>query len=454
LNYLNLCEKAILSAERAGAEEAEALIIGGQEIGVNIERAEIKACSDVADIGMAIRAIIDGKMGFAYTNMLKKKQVEKTAIQAVKASNASVKDKNWKHLPERERYPDVQNIYDARMLKITSDDAVVLCRGMMAAAVEVDKKVLPAFGGTEISIQDIACVNSHGIAVEEKGTALVCYLQTMARSETQVSPSCFEFKASRMYEPDPEWIGREAARLAVESLNVGKAETGKFPVLLDQIALQSILTFTFIEAIKGDMVYRGRSAFGNKIGQKVAEENITIYDDGTLVGGLYSGKTDLEGVPKQKTSIIENGTLHGFLYDNYWARLERKKSTGNAQRGGGGLRLPLYGTIPTINPTNIRLQPGKASDDELVSEVRNGYYVRSVQGAHQSNPETGEFSVALAPAWRIENGEITQAVKGVMIAGNAYEMLSKISLVGRETRQVGTFIAPKVIVSKLNVISK
>ena len=86
--------------------------------------------------------------------------------------------------------------------------------------------------------------------------------------------------------------------------------------------------------------------------------------------------------------------------------------------------------------------------------MKNGYYVRNVQGAHQSNPETGEFSVALAPAWRIQKGKITHAVKGVMIAGNAYEMLKKISALSREARQVGTFIAPKVIVSELNVITK
>jgi len=100
------------------------------------------------------------------------------------------------------------------------------------------------------------------------------------------------------------------------------------------------------------------------------------------------------------------------------------------------------------------LEAGTADEDELIREVRNGYYVRSVQGAHQSNPETGEFSVALAPAWRIENGEITKAVKGVMITGNAYDMIRKISLLGKETRQIQTLIAPKVVVSELNVVTK
>jgi PmbA protein len=380
--------------------------------------------------------------------------VEQTVKRAVKASKASPKDKNWRQLPEKKDYPTVEGTYDEKIKEFTSDEAVVLCQTMMNTALEVDKKVLPAFGGAQVSIFKSICLNSHGVEASDKGTSLICSLATMARSEKEVSPICFEFKASRRYEPAPEWVAKEAARLAVEAIKVGKAEPGKFPVLLDPFALQSILTYTFVQSIKGDMVARGRSIFRNKLGERVAGDNVTIYDNGTLPGGLRSGKMDLEGVPRQRTPIIEKGILRGFLYDNYWAKVEGRESTGNASRGGGGLSLPPYGTIPSISPTNIQLKAGEFTEEELLEEVKDGYYVRNVQGAHQSNPETGEFSVALAPAWRIKKGKLTHAVKGVMIAGNAYDMLKKISALGRKTRQVGTFIAPKVVVSQLNVITK
>ncbi|MEA2090250.1 MAG: TldD/PmbA family protein [Thermoproteota archaeon] len=453
MSRLDLCKYAVDIAIKAGAKEAEALVAGGRTIGAKIERGEIKSSRDVMDVGIAVRSILDGKIGFAYTNVLDREEAEKTAIQAVKASKASKKDKNWKQLPKGERYPHVEKTYDKRILEFTSDEAVALCQRMMAAAVQVDKRVLPASGGAEVSIIETACVNSQGVEVEDKGTTIVCFLAAMARSATQVSPMCYEFKPSRTYEINPEWVGQEAAKLAAESLNVGKAQAGKFPILLDQIALQSVLTATFVQSVRGDIVSRGRSVFEGKVGENVAGENISIYDDGTLAGGLNSGKTDMEGVPKQKTALIEKGVLRGFLYDNYWAGVEGKKSTGNAGRGGGGLMLPRYGTTPVINPSNVKLQPGTASEDELVKEVGDGYYVRMVQGAHQSNPETGEFSVALAPAWRIENGEIKHAVKGVMIAGNAYQMLNKISVLGKEARQVGSLIAPKIIISELNVVT-
>jgi PmbA protein len=454
MSYIELCEKVLKSAEKLGAKEAEALVVVRHAIGVEIERAEIKTCSDILDGGLGVRAIANKKVGFAFTNILSEEEAEKTVRRAVEASKASPKDKNWKQLPEKHKYPTVRDTYDKKITKFTSDEAVVLCQTMINTAYDVDKRVLPAFGGVQVTISESICLNSHGVKAEDKGTSLICVLETMARSKTQVSPVCFEFKASRRYEPDPEWVAKEAARFAIDAINVGKAEAGKFPILLDPFSLQSILTYTLVQSVKGDIVSRGRSIFQNKIGKKVAGENISLYDNGILPGGLRSGRMDMEGVPRQKTPIIEEGILRGFLYNNYWARLEGKESTGNASRGGGGLSLPPYGTIPNISPTNIQLKAGTFTEDELLEEVKNGYYVRSVQGAHQSNPETGEFSVALAPAWRIQGGEITHAVKGVMVSGNAYDMLNKISAIGKEARQVGTFVTPKIVVSELNVITK
>lgn len=439
---------------RLGASEAEALVYGGRSMGSEIERGQIKSCSDITDVGIAVRVILNGSIGFAFTNVLTEEIAREMATRAMKAAKASPKDENWKSLPFPKAYPTVPETYDKKIEELTSETTVEISQRVIDATFSVGSNVLPAFGGTEIYISELACANSHGVEVYDRGTGIATYMAAMARSETQVSPMCYEFIARRKYEIDPDWVGREAGSLALKSTNVGPAEQGKFKVLLDPFALQDILTFTFVETIKGDNVYRGKSAYKDKVGQQVASEILSIYDDGTLPGGLYSAKADLEGVPCQRTPIIEKGVLSKFIYNNYWARLVGKESTGNAGRGGGGLALPKYGTVPSISPTNIVVQPGDASEEELISEVRDGYYVREVQGAHQSNPETGEFSVALAPAFRIKDGRITHAVKGVMMAGNAYEMLKKVTLIGKEARQVGNFVAPKLVVEDMTIITK
>ena len=113
-------------------------------------------------------------------------------------------------------------------------------------------------------------------------------------------------------------------------------------------------------------------------------------------------------MPHQKTPVIEKGILRNFLYDNYSAKKEGKESTGNASRAG-------YLSTPSIDTTNFHIMPGNKTSDEMLSEVDDGLIVYYLQGAHSSNPVSGEFSVVATPAWKIKNGKITHCSRGVML---------------------------------------
>src|SRR5690606_883141 len=111
------------------------------------------------------------------------------------------------------------------------------------------------------------------------------------------------------------------------------------------------LYYTLINAIKADNVERDQSIFKDKIGKKVGSEALNIYDDGLLAGGLHTGMFDAEGVPHQKTLLMEKGILRNFIYDNYTAKKQGKESTGNASRAG-------YLSTPSIETTNFHIIPG------------------------------------------------------------------------------------------------
>ncbi|MEM2738912.1 MAG: metallopeptidase TldD-related protein, partial [Candidatus Bathyarchaeia archaeon] len=129
------------------------------------------------------------------------------------------------------------------------------------------------------------------------------------------------------------------------------------------------------------------------------------------------------------------------------AKKEGKESTGNAFRAG-------YLSTPRIEATNFHILPGKKSPKELVSEIDEGLLVYSVQGAHSSNPASGEFSVVATPAWKIEKGEITHAVKGAMLAGNVFEALKNIFALANNERKIGQLVAPWVLIGNVKVIGK
>ena len=224
-------------------------------------------------------------------------------------------------------------------------------------------------------------------------------------------------------------------------------ETKTYKVIFTQFALQDLLYYTLINAIKADSVEREQSPFKDKLGTKVGSEAVTIHDDGLLSGGLRTGIFDGEGVPHQKTPVIEKGILKNFLYDNYTANKQGRQSTGNASRAG-------YLSTPSIEATNFHILPGTKSAEDLLGEVDDGLLVSYLQGAHSSNPVSGEFSVVATPAWRIRKGKIEHATRGVMLAGNIFELLKNVRLVGNNERKMGQLFAPWLMVENVKVIGK
>jgi PmbA protein len=200
-----------------------------------------------------------------------------------------------------------------------------------------------------------------------------------------------------------------------------------------------------INAVKADFIQRGQSALKNKLGLQVAAETLTIIDDGLLDGGIRTWRFDGEGVPQQRTPIIEKGILRNYIYDHYTAKKDGKESTGNASRAG-------YRSTPNVDVTNFHIISGDRTTDELVKESGNGLLVYYLQGAHSSNPASGEYSVVATPAWKIENGSISKATRGTMLAGSIFQVLKNVSALGCNERKLGQIVTPWILVENVKVI--
>jgi len=197
-------------------------------------------------------------------------------------------------------------------------------------------------------------------------------------------------------------------------------------------------------------VQENRSIYKGRIGSQVANEALFIVDDGTLPKGFGTTKIDDEGVPRQRTPIVEKGALASFLYDNYTAKRESRESTGNASREWGS--ASAYANQPMIRPSNLVLLPGTGGLDDLLRQMGNGVLVKgSLTGALHSNVITGDFSVNASNAFKVENGHIAYPLKPCTIAGNLYEALNSIAAIGGDTRSFRTVLCPSLIVDKIVV---
>jgi len=442
--------RAVNLAIEKGAEEAEAFLSRISTTSVDIERGQIVRSIKRTDQGLGVRAVYEKAVGFSYTNMLTNKTVEDATVKAFKSAKASKPDKNWVGLPSPRKLSETKNTYDKKLVAISPDELVETAAVMLNAVEGYDKRVLPIGGGVGTLLASQAVLNSHGVEAYDEGTGIECSIETIAREAGEVTPACFELNAERVYKIDPEWVGREAARQAVSSLQAKKIESGTFSVIFTQPAFGALLYYTLMNAVKADYVQRERSALKGKIAEEIASNLVTIHDNGLLDGGLQTWKFDSEGVPNQKTLVVEKGILKHFLYDSYTANKVGVESTGNAFRGG----LAPYTSTPFLEATNFTFTTGNKSPENLINEIDDGLIVYGVQGAHSSNPESGEFSVVATPAWKIEKGSVAYAVKGAMLADTIFYVLKGVSALGNNTRKIGRLVAPWIRVENVKVIGK
>jgi len=176
--------------------------------------------------------------------------------------------------------------------------------------------------------------------------------------------------------------------------------------------------------LEGDFNRKGTSAFSGRVGERVASELCTIVDDGTLAGRRGSLTVDDEGTPTENTVLIEKGILKGYMQDKLNARLMGVKATGNGRRES-------YAHLPMPRMTNTYMLPGQSDPGEIIASVDKGLYASNFGGG-QVDITSGKFVFSASEAYLIENGKVTQPVKGATLIGNGPDVLTRVSMVGND----------------------
>jgi TldD protein len=224
----------------------------------------------------------------------------------------------------------------------------------------------------------------------------------------------------------PLQLAREAVRQALLNLESIPAPAGPMTVVLGPGWPGVLLHEAIGHGLEGDFNRKGTSAFANRIGQRVASEECTIVDDGTLSRRRGSLNIDDEGTTTQCTTLIENGVLVGYLQDKLNARLMGVKPTGNGRRESFA-----HVTMPRM--TNTYMRPGKHSPEEIIASVERGIYAVNFGGG-QVDITSGKFVFSASEAYAIENGKLGAPLKGATLIGNGPDVLTRVSMVGNDLK--------------------
>ena len=432
---LNYGHKLISLALQEGAQQAEVYGMIGRSVDIDLRRDAVELASESFHRGLGLRAVIAGGVGFSSTSDMSLLQY--VANSAVLSARARGRDESWRSLPLPKEVVHPEGIFDFRLQEIGPEECLDAAESMLSGCRTV-KEAEPVAGSVACVCGTHFVINSLGMRLQEDSTHMHASLETIARGADVATGS--DFYISRCYQPSLEDVGRAAAQQARASLGGVKAESGTYDVLLKPLAVAELLDYTLLPAITADNVQKGRSSLRGRVGERISAESLVINDDGLLPGGMDSSAFDGEGVPSQRTVLIDEGILKGYLYDSYTAGKEGLASTGNAVRSG-------YTGLPGVGIRNLIVSSREPQD--LLAETK-GLLVGSLIGAHTANPISGDFSVEAKNAFLIGPGEEARPIRSLMLAGNFFELLKDIE-VGRDVRAVGAIVTPTVKVRMLVV---
>ena len=448
MTLIEAAELAVRECEKLGVDEVEGFAQTQRMVEIVLERGEIQSERTKIRRGIGIRVIKDKSLGFAYASTLNTRVMRKTCRDAFKLAKVSPENPDWISLPLPKKVPPTpKGLYDEELANLAPDEILNMAIMGYDAVRSTDPRVSIDDGKLSVLSTEVAISNSHGISLEGKGTAVSFFLVCIAKEAGESSSFAFEYEVARTLKGfSTERVGELAAKKALLSLGARKVKPFKGEALLSPDVAAEVLFQSVVSSVNADNVQRGRSLWADKIGENVSNPDLTLVDDGLLPYGLGSSPFDDEGVPSQKTLLIDNGVLKNFLFDSYTANKANTESTGNAVRGG-------YSSLPSISISNLLVKPGTKSLEDLISEVDRGIIIHRFSGRVMT--ESGEFSGVSKQASYIENGEMKFPLKETMISGNAFESLKNIVEIGRDRRATMMNIyTPPILVKEINIVSK
>ncbi|MGA1843786.1 MAG: TldD/PmbA family protein [bacterium] len=419
------------------ATAGEICLMESRNIHLEVERGDIDVIKNSQDRLLAVRVLRGHSLGFAYCTDFSPSSLDMLVDQVMNSAASTDEDPHY-HFPAS-RKGTTPVTMDERLSSVPLTEKFKRCQEMERAAYQTDSRIKVArqFSYSE-TITDVYLVNSHGLEVSYGKSACSTFAMVVAQ-EGSDAQMAWEMDIQTSYDR-LRWdeVGQGAAHKALALLGARSIGTRRAPVIFSPPVGISIMG-AFSPAFFADAVQKGRSLMAGRLGQIVASPAVSLVDNGLLEGGLATAPYDGEGVPTQKTVIVDKGRLATYLYDSYTAHKDGVASTGNGVRPGSKSQ-------PQVGATNFYVEKGTCTEDELLADIREGFYVTDVMGAHTINPISGDYSLGATGHW-IKGGRREYPVRGVTISGNVLDMLTNISRCADNLRFYGPFGAPTILVS-------
>jgi PmbA protein len=454
-NLRQLASDVLARALKAGATDAEAVVYEGDEFSTRVRLGQVETLKESGSRAVGLRVFIGHRTASTSSSDFSSDSIERLVDGAVTLARITSEDP-FAGLPDPSAFgqhdPVAQQLYFDDVNQQAPAERIEIARQVEAAAMAYDTRIQNSGGGDfDTATSHKIMMNSRGFTGEYRRSYCSFSAQPIAHDAQGNMQRNYWYSSARTTRllEDPVAIGQEAARRTLRRLGARRVKTQQAPVVFSPEIARSIIGNIF-DAANGDAIYRHATFFADMLGERVAGDNVTVIDDGTLVfdhegsirtGGFGTSPFDGEGLPTRRTVLVENGILKNYVMNTYTARKLGLASTGNASRS--------LASNPGIGAGNFYLEPGTLTPEEIIAAVPSGLYVTETMG-FGVNLVTGDYSQGAAGLW-IENGELAYPVEEITIAGNLKDMYRNISAIGNDLTFRSAAAAPTLRIDGMTI---
>ena len=423
-NGLDKNEAEKITAEAvSGAEDGELFMQSLQSESFSFDDGKLKVANSNSDIGFGLRSLSDDIIGYAHASEISKESLKRAAstIKTVRAKNSKEIDVSPAKT-NKKYYSDSNPLSD-----FTFEQKVKLLQTIDNYARNKNDKVEQVSISLASTWEAVRILRADGQMIDDIRPLVRMGVNIAVKDNNKMETGSYGSGGRHGYEilfNEENWKHHvdEAIRQALVMLDAKAAPAGEMMVILGPGWPGILLHEAIGHGLEGDFNRKKTSVFSNLMGEAVASKGVTVVDDGTIDSKRGSLSIDDEGTPTENTVLIENGKLVNYMQDRLNARLMGTKSTGNGRRQS-------YAYQPMPRMRNTIMTSGEHNPEEIITSVKNGIYAKSFAGG-QVDITNGKFVFSASEAYQIENGRITNPVKGATLIGSGFEVLKKVSMIG------------------------
>lgn len=423
MTYTEFKEVVAAAAKKAGLQDYELYCVEDEAVTISAYQMEVESFSNTIDSGVCFRCIVNGRMGYASTELFDEEQAEELVRRAVEnAKTIENSDPVFLH-GAGDTYKEVPSFTETLP---TAEEAIPFLLDCQRQTYDADPRVCD---GTVSSFSAMRTTtrltNSRGLDLENTSGFHFGYIQPVMEEGGEKFTS-LDYRVGRLASMDSAELAKSAVKETAGTIGAEIAESGKYTIVLSPDTTASLLDI-FADVFTSDNAQKGLSLLKGKEGEKIAADCVTLIDDPFCEDSFIQVSFDAEGVATRTKNVVENGILKTLLYNLSTAAKENRESTGNAFKASCASSVE-------IAPYSFYLKPGEITKEELLRQVGTGIYITEMNGGHAgANAVTGDFSLQSA-GFLIEDGELGRPVHGFTVADNFFELLKKITCVAGDLK--------------------